>query len=1340
MVLVLAGAAAGEATAVEVVWDGGAGTTSWGDATNWNPDGVPQAADNVTLDRVVATTIDVNGAFACNNLTVGNNVTLTIAAPGVLDVHGGWQQSGSTVDIGGAAGVAGNLTLGGGTLNLSAGTMTVGGATALNSGTLAFGTGTLDMKGDFSRSGTITGSGTMVFSGTAAQLVQTGTAEPRPAAGEGVSQVLPPGIYPNVVFRNGGPGAAKTISGTLSIRNDLTVESTAQLAADATGGIRLDGNLYYSGLPGGANMESLGIVLTGLAAGGHVIAGAQARPAPPPLPAGIAPDGVTTVEVNYLTDPARARRSDEVDAAGEQRIVLENTYALRRQDIEYLLATTDRGTRLVVNLDDMTLIRNPESMAGFLPPALLFETPVTILSTAEYALLDSITIAPGSVLTVNGRLDCGAYTIAGGGSVAVMGSNAVLGIGAATGGVAATVLTTGPNTFTDGSTVDYNAAGDQTVHTASHPAAAMLYTGGSGTKTLDGSKTITGNSGLSLTKAALFVGSGTTFADAGHTLSFTTDGGANVIVHGVYASTGAGGISYESGPNSSTIAAVDGTTFGDLTVNYALSTHLLNMNALGAPTSHVSFRNITFGGTAGSGNGGGTMRLNYVGTTVVTVTGDVNIVPLDITKTGGGFDAFQFTEGLVIIEGDLTTTSTNPTQPIMRSNTTFGSTGTVVLGGAGPQVFTVGGSTNMFTGSRLEIDNPSGVTLGGPAARSYGIAGTLVLTSGTIATGADTLAIRATGSVARTSGHVVGNLAKNFSTTSLAGTMEIGSPGAYTPVDISFASIATPGDLLATTLDGDHPAIASSGLNPATTANRLHRLTNSGIVFSTADVTVHWDPADLDPGADPSSFALGKYDNGVWSYPAVAVRTGTSTGATGLLSFSDFAAGNIGLTVADVTVSEGNSGTASADFVLTLGMVPQVAVAVSCQTTDGTATAPDDYAAIAPPQVVTWNPGDPVTKTVTVAVNGDLIPELDETFFLDLSSLSGATFVDSQAQGTIANDDASTPLLAIDDVAVLEGNAGTSSATFTVTLAAPPQQAVTVEVTTADGSATAADDYVAIAPAQTLTFNPGDPLTQAVAVTVNGDAIAEADETFFVNLANAVNATIADGQGQGTIQNDDGMPALTIDDVTVTEGDAGTTSATFTVTLSGPSQPAVTVDVGTADGSATVLDSDYVPIAPPQTLTFNPGAPLTQSVSVSILGDTNAEPDETFFVNLSAAANAAIADGQGQGTILNDESTGVPEAAPVVTRTFVGANFPNPFSGATTIPVGLREPGRVGMRVYDAAGRLVRTVLDEGLAAGVHDVRWDGRDNRGLQVASGFYVVRVEADGETFARLLKVIR
>ena len=146
-----------------------------------------------------------------------------------------------------------------------------------------------------------------------------------------------------------------------------------------------------------------------------------------------------------------------------------------------------------------------------------------------------------------------------------------------------------------------------------------------------------------------------------------------------------------------------------------------------------------------------------------------------------------------------------------------------------------------------------------------------------------------------------------------------------------------------------------------------------------------------------------------------------------------------------------------------------------------------------------------------------------------------------------------------------EGNVGTTTATFTVSLSAPaPSTDITFDIATQDNTATTANsDYVA----KTLTNQiiPAGQQTYTFSVTVNGDVNIEPDETFFVNVTNASGATITDGQGIGTIQNDD-IPALSINDVSQNEGNVGSATFTFTVSLSSPAPTGgVTFDIATAE-------------------------------------------------------------------------------------------------------------------------------------------------------------------------------
>nr|WP_184492326.1 putative Ig domain-containing protein [Xanthomonas arboricola] len=269
------------------------------------------------------------------------------------------------------------------------------------------------------------------------------------------------------------------------------------------------------------------------------------------------------------------------------------------------------------------------------------------------------------------------------------------------------------------------------------------------------------------------------------------------------------------------------------------------------------------------------------------------------------------------------------------------------------------------------------------------------------------------------------------------------------------------------------------------------------------------------------------------------------------------------------------------------------------------------------------------------------------------------------------------PTLSINNVSVNEGNAGTTNATFTVSLSQPAGTGgVSFDIATADGTATAGVDYVASSlTGQTI---PAGSSSATFTVLVNGDTLSEPNETFFVNVSNVTGASVGDGQGQGTIVNDDALPALSIDDVSVNEGNSGTTTATFTVSLSAASGQTVSVNYITADGTATA-GSDYA--ARSGTLTFAPGV-TAQGVAITVNGDTAVEPNETFSVGLSGASNASIARATGTGTIVNDDVVVVvgPASLPAATagsaysQTLSASGGTAPYTFAITagaLPAGL---------------------------------------------------------------------
>jgi hypothetical protein len=291
----------------------------------------------------------------------------------------------------------------------------------------------------------------------------------------------------------------------------------------------------------------------------------------------------------------------------------------------------------------------------------------------------------------------------------------------------------------------------------------------------------------------------------------------------------------------------------------------------------------------------------------------------------------------------------------------------------------------------------------------------------------------------------------------------------------------------------------------------------------------------------------------------------------------------------------------------------------------------------------------------------------------------------------VPSDSDNRPAVSVGDATFVEGNTGAATRYFTVALAHASDRTVTVDFTLTDGSATLADnDYGYLDSNRTVTFGPG-VTEQRIAVAIHGDRRFELNESFSLNLSNAMNATIADGQGVGTITDDE--PRISIGDVSRSEGSTGQTPFTFTVTLSAAYDVPVTVEWVTADGSATA-GSDY--LAAGGTLTFAPGV-TTQPVSVAVLGDAVFEPGETFTVNLSNASGAVITRAAGLATIVNDDNN-LPRISIGDVSRVEGRNGNTFF----TFTVTLSAPSAVQVKVnYATADGTARTAdADYETAAG----------------------------------------
>jgi uncharacterized protein (TIGR03790 family) len=335
------------------------------------------------------------------------------------------------------------------------------------------------------------------------------------------------------------------------------------------------------------------------------------------------------------------------------------------------------------------------------------------------------------------------------------------------------------------------------------------------------------------------------------------------------------------------------------------------------------------------------------------------------------------------------------------------------------------------------------------------------------------------------------------------------------------------------------------------------------------------------------------------------------------------------ISINDVAVTEGNTGTTGAVFNVSLSAASTQTVTVKYQTANGTATASADYTAV-PLTTLTFAPGQ-TSLPVTVQVKGDLLDEVNETFSVNLSAATNATIADGSGLGTITDNDP-TPSLRVNRVSVTEVNPGMVNATFTVSLSARSAQTVTVKCQTTNGTAVAPADYTAL-PLTTLTFTPGQT-SLPVNVAVKGDLLDEANETFNLVLSAPVNATLAVSQGTGTIIDSNEAPQLSVNNVTVAEGNSGTLNAVFTVRLSAASGRNVSVKYQTADGTATA-GTDYTARAL-TTLIFYPGQ-TAKTVAVPVKSDLSDEPDETFKLILSDPVNATLAAGQGTATITDND-------------------------------------------------------------------------------------------------------
>ena len=331
---------------------------------------------------------------------------------------------------------------------------------------------------------------------------------------------------------------------------------------------------------------------------------------------------------------------------------------------------------------------------------------------------------------------------------------------------------------------------------------------------------------------------------------------------------------------------------------------------------------------------------------------------------------------------------------------------------------------------------------------------------------------------------------------------------------------------------------------------------------------------------------------------------------------------------------------------------------------DAAATPAQDFEAAAGTLTI---PARSTSATVTVPLPDDALDEHTETFWLRLADPTDATVDDGTGIGTIADDDP-LPQLSVADSGATEGD----PIQFTVTLDTASGRTVTVPWTTAvshtGDPASPTDDFVAAS--GTLTFASGTTTAHIVIATVE-DEVSEPDETFQIQLGQPTNAAVDDGVAVGAIVDDDGLPRISIAGTELLETES---PAKFVVTLSRTSSQPVTVDYATRAVTATAPQDYGTPDGEATgTLVIPAGLDLGE-ISVYVADDGVPEGTETFWISLSNAVNAVIAEGSGiaVGTILDDDVTTIAIGDADAYEADGTIGFPVTLSPASARPVTVR--------------------------------------------------------------------
>ena len=951
--------ALGAAAGATVASDAGTLTLSTGSITgNTRPLTVTGAGDTV-IGKVIGTTSGSLTKTGAGTLTLSATNTFsggTTVSAGVVRVQSSAAlgtaagsttiAAGAEIDIDGSGlaiaepivSLSGAGTSGGGALRNLANTNTWSGAiTLVAASEVASDAGTLTLSGTLANGGfdlTVDGAGNVTKTTNAVSGAGGLT-----KAGAGTLLLQVANTYTGATAVNGGTlrlgiangvGSSSALSVASGATFDLngfsdTVGSIAGVAGStitsgAAGAVTLSG-----GLAGNASTVFAGtlangsgtVALTKTGTGTLTLSGANTYTAGTTLTGGV---------IRVQSNGALGTTAGGTTVASGTAIEIDGTGLAIAEPITSLIGTGVGGAGALRNL------ANANTWSGAI---VLGAGGARIASDA-----DTLTLATGGITGATRPL-----TVTGAGNTTISSV-----IGTTTGTLAktgaGTLTLSGTNTYTGATTVSGGVLSIGADAALGTPPVAVT----PGQLTISGA-TLQGTASFTLNanRGVALAGPGTVTTDAGATISYggviagagtlTKGGPGTLVLLGV--NTYLGSTSITGGALTIGTDAALGTVPGAATPGHLT----LDGGALQTTATFTlnSRRGIALASGGATFDTAATTTLTYAG--IATGAGS-------LTKSGGGsldLAAATASVGSVNLSGGTLVGPTGSPFAVAGNWTNdvgaaafTGGTGSVTLGGTAIQ--TVGGSS-ATTFNSLTIANANGVLLGADAR----VDGVLTLTTGVVTTGGNTLYVASGGSVARTAGHVFGNLRKVVPTGSPGLTFEVGDATNYTPAQLAFSGVTVGGDLTVSATPANQPQLGSSTLDTSLMAHRYWTLTGPGLAFTSYAGTFTFVASDLDPGANTADFVVERYAAGTWTALVAGTRTATSTQATGITGFGDFAAGELASSALDhFVVTAPGSATAGSAFNVAVTAVDAVGNTVTNYTGTIGFSSTDPYAAFSP--------------------------------------------------------------------------------------------------------------------------------------------------------------------------------------------------------------------------------------------------------------------------------------------------------------------------------------------------------------------------------------------------------